>query len=491
MEAPEPAILDRFRGLVARWFGLQFDDTRQQILWDVLRQRAQQRGCASPVIYLDAIDSAVGEREELRLLAGRLTVSETYFFRDANQFRALTETALPERIRARASTRRLRLLSAGCASGEEPYSMAVALREHFPDLRSWDIEIVGIDLNPAMIALARKARFRKWSLRGTPDRFRDRYFLVEAPDYVLEERTRSMVRFEERNLAGSGLPGLDAFDVVFCRNVIMYLTPDAVQSAIAALTRALLPGGFLFLGSAETMRGLSQDFQLRHSQEAFYYEKRHAAGQPPEGFAAGDTWVRTIRNASERVGSLVRDQSLAEPQPEVAGRTAVGVDAALELLRQERFREALDALGDGPAGAARNSDFQLLRAGLLANCGDLEVAESICGQILSYDDLNAGAHYLTALCRERAGDAQGAMEHDRTAIYLDDRFAMPHLHLGRMARRAADLVTARRELEHAAMLLTREDPLRILLFGGGFARETLLDCSRAELNACGGRSSET
>jgi chemotaxis protein methyltransferase CheR len=157
-----------------------------------------------------------------------------------------------------------------------------------------------------------------------------------------------------------------------------------------------------------------------------------------------------------------------------------------ELLHQERFREALEVLGGLPPETGHDPDVQILRAGLLTNCGDLKGAEAVCRQILSLDDLHAGAHYLTALCREHAGDANAAMEHDRAAIYLDSAFAMPHLHLGRMAKRSADLATARRELEHAGTLLSREDPSRILLFGGGFSREALLAFSHAELRACGG-----
>ena len=120
------------------------------------------------------------------------------------------------------------------------------------------------------------------------------------------------------------------------------------------------------------------------------------------------------------------------------------------------------------------------------NCGDLEATEDICRQVLEDDDLNASAHYQLALCRDHAGDAAAAMEHDRAAIYLDATFAMPHLHLGRLARRASDWMTARTELQCAATLLLREDAPRILLFGGGFSREALVAFSRAELLRSGG-----
>jgi chemotaxis protein methyltransferase CheR len=173
------------------------------------------------------------------------------------------------------------------------------------------------------------------------------------------------------------------------------------------------------------------------------------------------------------------------PEPARPGRP-VELGLVFELLRQERFREALELLHRLPPETTADADTQLLRAVLLANGGDLDHAEGICRQLLGADDLNASAHYLMALCREHASDAKGAIEHDRASIYLDATFAMPHLHLGRLAKRASDWMTARSELERAATLLLREDAPRILLFGGGFSREALVAFSRAELRACGG-----
>jgi chemotaxis protein methyltransferase CheR len=160
---------------------------------------------------------------------------------------------------------------------------------------------------------------------------------------------------------------------------------------------------------------------------------------------------------------------------------------ALQLLAQERYREALEVVHGLPPDMAGDLDVLLLRAALLANCGEVSAALAVCEQLLAEDDLNAGAQYLTALCREHATDYRGAMEHDRAAIYLDPVFAMPHLHLGLLAKRAGDLALARSELERACLLLKREDASRILLLGGGFSRQALLEVSRVELRSCGGR----
>ena len=342
-----------------------------------------------------------------------------------------------------------------------------------------------------MIAKARRARYHGWSFRDTPGKLRDKYFHAEGEDFVLDESLRSMVRFEEKNLARGDWTGLHQFDIIFCRNAIMYLIPEAAQSVIASLTQALALEGFLFLGYAENLPRLSQTYRLCQTYDAFYYQKRlttaPSAVSAPESRQLGMPEPLVEPTAVVCVDAVGRaSELLVKARPKAAGSSPLEPGIALELLRQERFQAALEALGGLPPETDRDPDVQLLRARLLTHCGDLAAAEAVCRQILSADDLNAGAHYLIALCRERAGDERGAWEHDRAAIYLDASFAMPHLHLGRMAKRSADWTTARQELEHAGTLLSSEEASRILLFGGGFSREALIAFSRAELRACGG-----
>jgi len=155
-------------------------------------------------------------------------------------------------------------------------------------------------------------------------------------------------------------------------------------------------------------------------------------------------------------------------------------------LQKERFSEALDVVRGFPAAAQREPDVMLLSAVLLKHNAELARAEALCQQLLELDEMNAGAHYVLALCRERAGDAKAALEHDQIAAYLAPGFAMPRLHMGLVARRAGDWDAARRELGEALVLLEGEDASRILLFGGGFQRSALLALCRAELQASGG-----
>ena len=515
--APAAAEIECFRGLMAERLGLCFEDSKLDFLADVLRQRMEETGCHLFSVYRKRISSMSEERNETCALAEHLTVGETYFFRYAEHFRVFAEVVLPSLIQARGGVRRLRILSAGCASGEEPYSLAILVRERFPELASWDIEILGFDVNPAMVAKAKRARYSSWSLRENPHDLQAKYFRGHGREFQLDEEVRTAVRFEERNLVEDDpvFWQRDSFDAVFCRNVTMYFTMEVARSVVARIARSLAPGGFFFLGHAETLRAVSHEFHLRHTHETFYYQRREAhetesamtlpletteysSSRPPvpELVEPNDSWFTAIRRASERIANLTQGKN--GPVISTSPNTALVKSnlhpatwdrtVAIELLRREKFSEAMEHLRALPAESKADPDAQLLLAVLLTNGGELTEAEKVCLHVLDLDELNAGAHYLIALCREHAGDQAGAMQHDRTAAYLDSAFAMPHLHLGLIAKRSADEETARRELGRALPLLDREDASRILLFGGGFTREALVEFCRAELRACGGGS---
>ncbi len=506
-----PADVERFRAAIGQRLGLQFDDGKLDLLAQILRQRLDATGGDDSGRYLQALEG--GSHDELGPLAEQLTVGETYFFRNHDQLRACTEHGLPERLRALAGRRPLRILSAGCASGEEAYSLAILVREQLPE----PVQIVGIDLNPAAIAKARRGRYSDWSLRETPDPMRERYFRGHGRDQELAADIRALVRFEVRNLVDEA-PDFwraDAFDVVFCRNVLMYLSPRQARAVVGRIERALTPGGYLFLGHAETLRDLSHDFHLRHTHATFYYQsfssherRRGLETALPAGTAApGASWVDAIATAHARIATLTRagarlpsttapawplQTPLARPPfvapttPPAARPTALA--AAMELLQHERFAEALDLFRALPEPDRADADAQLLHAVLLTHNGDWAAAQEAGRRLLAADELNAGARYLMALLCEQLGDFEQAREHDLMAVYLDPRFAMPRLHLGLLARRAGERTRAHDELGRALDLLAREEPSRILLFGGGFSREALMALCRAELRGTEPRS---
>lgn len=487
------ADLERFRGAILRSMGLQFDDAKLGLLSEVLHRRLAKRR-APGQLYLAELETNA-PTDEWVALAEELTVTETYFFRNRDQFDALAGAVIPDRMARHGNPRTLKFLSAGCSSGEEAYTLAIVGIEALRD-PGWDVAVRAGDLNPVQLAKARRARYSDWALRETTEDARRRWFSAEGRDLIVAPRVRERVTFESANLAdpSNDLWRESSYDAIFCRNVLMYFSAEQRRAVIARLTNALMPGGYLFLGHAESMSGLSDAFHLCHTHETFYYQRKEEGRHThrpipltpkPRPFRATSVyesaWSETIRAASERVAALLPENAAPEPV-----QRSNDLAPALDLLRRERFAEALDYIDGQPN--AEDPGALLLGAVLQQQSGKLAEAESTCRRLLGIDELSAGAHYVLALCRENAGDLAASAEHDRVAAYLDPAFAMPRLHLGLLARRGGRRDEAKRELAQALILLEGESTARLLMFGGGFNREALVALCRATLAECGGKS---
>lgn len=481
----------RFARLIEQNFGLYFGGPDLPNLTLVLGKRIEATASSNARSYLQRLQS--GWREELRSLASLLTVTESYFFRNPEHLTIVVETAIPE-LRRTDRTRPIRIVSAGCASGEEPFSIAIALLEQ-SRIDPAGISILGFDLNPLCVARARAGRCSPWALRALPERLIEKYFKPCNGELVISDRIRAMVEFEERNLMDPDLAfwGSRGFEVIFCRNVLMYLSPHALEQVVRTFARSLVPDGYLFLGHAETLHGISRDFLLQNNHGAFYYcpraariestnhgnDERH--GKPP----LPATPARSLRSPAPAARELRATNAAASGRSH-STRNDDEKGVAKELSGPISLTEALAIIDRLPPERRDDPDVVLLTAALLSERGKLDHAEELCNSLLAADNLNPAAHYLKARCRERKGDRESAAQGYRTAIYLDADFAMPHLRLGLALKRAGELETARAELEQALLLLGREDPARLLLFAGGCSREALLDLCRRELRDCGG-----
>jgi chemotaxis protein methyltransferase CheR len=490
-------VLARFGSLLGKELGLAFEDGRLGHLSEVLSARVASHGGDADV-YLERLEREPSP-EELSIIAREVTVAETYFFRHSQQFDALRALLLRQGGPASPP----RILSAGCASGEEAYSLVMLMREIWPDRES---TVVAVDVNPAILERARSARYSAWSLRETPPLAVARWFRQQGRDFVVEDSIRRAVCFVQGNLARAEpeLLAPHSFDIILCRNVLMYFTPEKFRAAVRQLSRALRADGHLFLGSAETLRGISQDFHLCHTHGAFYYQRKaerelsnrpppidpteHSWRKPPPDVEAS-AWMEEISRAAARITALTTKPSdnRSTSASRKAHRSAeLDLSPALDLLHREQFSEALDRVRALPADATRDPEAMLLEAVLIASGGRFAEAEEVCQRLLALDELNAGAHYVLALCSAGSDRIDRATHHDRVALYLDPGFAMPRLHLGLLLRRGGDRVAARVELAQARSLLEREDSARLLMFGGGFNRSALLALCSAELELTGG-----
>jgi len=250
--SPFPAADLKLLGdLIQERFGLTFEGVRQEILAARLGPRLRELHLDSPRAYYEYLRFHPQRDAEFARLPALVTNNETYFFRETRQFEILVDHVVPER---RAGPGRpLRLLSAGCSSGEEPYSVAIALQNagHAPG-RVWEMD--ACDLNVERIARAKEAVYEEGSLRACDADARRRYFSQEGARFRLRDRYRAGIRFFQANLLSPGFAvERGAYDAVLCRNLLIYFCDAAFEQAIGLLGRALLPGGYLFLGHSESL----------------------------------------------------------------------------------------------------------------------------------------------------------------------------------------------------------------------------------------------
>ncbi|WP_229072637.1 protein-glutamate O-methyltransferase CheR [Actinoplanes sp. DH11] len=449
------ADLARFWELLQRRLGWTATDQDGAQTATVLSARAAAHGLSERE-YLNRL-AEPGWDGETAELAEALSITETYFFRHSDQFRILRDQALPARIAARAGQRVLRLISVGCSSGEEAYSLAIEACRARPG-SDWILAVTGVDANRRMLAKARTATYAGWSLRETPDDMRRRWFRPAGDEFRVADEAVAIVQFLEQNLADEAphlwQPG--RYDVIFCRNLLMYLTPAVADRLIRHLTDSLAEGGYLFLGHTDSLGSDPDDLEVFHDGGTVYYRR---AQQPR------------------------RESRPAPAPPPRQNETGAGDDyeRALGLLRDDRFADALDVMR-APSGVRE----LLMRGVLLAQTGRVEEARDAAHRLMDIGGPHPDAHHLLGVCHELDCAEQAAGQY-RLAAYLDPAFAMPRLRLGLLFRRRGDDRGAVAHLQPALELLVREDEERIVLFGGGFGRLALTTLCRAELEACGVR----
>lgn len=470
------ADVDRFRDLVERHLGLRFGDDARHHLARVLHRRLEVAGLSAEA-YLARTER--NPYAEMATLASELTIGETYFLRHTEQFHALVRTVVPERLARRRRTGRtgLTLLSAGCATGEEAYSLAIALRESAAPPAG--VSVLGVDVNPVALEKAQAGRYSSWSMRGrVSDQMRRAWFRTEGEEEVVEPAIRAQVRFERRNftLDDPGLWSPERFDVVFCRNVLMYFSTELMTAVIGRISRALAPGGYLFLGSAETLRTIRTDLQLRQSDGAFYYRK------PEDGDDGGAGDGGTATTTAHPAPAVVARRPAppggrpAGPGPQPA--PAADLAPVLDLLTRERFAEALEALDAQLTPGTGEPQARVLRASLQLAVGDRRGAEHAAYRLTSDPAPDrataAAARLLLTMCAEAVPDLGAAVAHCRAALEVDPGHALARMHLGRLLLRGGDAAAARLEFDRAAHRLPLASDLDVLLFGGGFDRSSLV-----------------
>jgi len=268
----------QLRDFIYQQTGIYIPDNRHYLLENRLVNRLKDHGLTSFQDYYYFLKYDSGRRQELERLFAVITTNETSFFRNLPQLKIFQDTVLPEVLNAkrRAGVKKLRVWSAGCSTGEEPYTLAIILKEVLgSEIHAWDIRIIGNDLSTDVLDRARTAIYSKYTLRSTPEDIVKRYFTSNHNGtFGILPEVRSMVAFSRINLSDRfQLKTVEPSDIVFCRNVIIYFDESVKKLVINGIYDNLLPGGHLFVGHSESLHNITRAFRPRHSPGGIVYTK--------------------------------------------------------------------------------------------------------------------------------------------------------------------------------------------------------------------------
>ncbi|MGC1404833.1 MAG: CheR family methyltransferase [Thermodesulfobacteriota bacterium] len=423
--------------------GLYFPKGRRRELERGLRSAAPDFGFEDPEAYTRWLISSTLDKSQIEILAGHLTVGETYFFRDKRTFALLEEKILPELIKLRRTTGKvLRIWSAGCCSGEEPYSLAILLHKIMGDTKDWNISLLATDINPVFLRKASAGIYGEWSFRDTPEWVRERYFTkTKEKRFELHPKIRKRVSFTYHNLAETAYPSLltntNALDLILCRNVLMYLTPDHQTYVNGKLGQCLVEGGWLITGPSETTDAPSSGLVNVHFQGATFYKK-----QETRGLTTGltiDDWRLSIekqepkRLATDSIKSTIVNQQLSMTPRRLA------------IEKQPSSADFQSSIIDQP------STIQMARTA--ANQGSLPEALGYCEKAIAADRFNPGHYYLQASILQEQGKLKEATADLKKALYLDQDFIPAHILLGNLTLRQGNRRESSRHFRNALRLL--------------------------------------
>lgn len=261
------------RDLIRDYCGIYFDDGSRYLIERRLSRRVKNHHLNDFKDYYRLLLYNMRRDEELAAIIDVLTVNETYFFREQNQLKAFSEEILPELRDINKDKKRLRIWSAGCSTGEEPYTIAMLILEQ-KYFYSWDIEIIGSDINKRVLQVARKGIYRRNSFRTTEQYFISKYFSEENGSFKISDSVKQYVNFNYLNLLDPlKVKFVGKVDVIFCRNVLIYFDHLSRKRVVESLYERLADGGYLLLGHAESLMNISTAFTLRHFKNDMVYQK--------------------------------------------------------------------------------------------------------------------------------------------------------------------------------------------------------------------------
>ncbi len=427
--------------------------------------------------------------QEWREFTRSLTTGESYFFRDRGQFTILRGSIIPDIIRRNRNSGSIRIWSAGCSTGEEPYSVAVLLKELIPLKEHWNITIIGTDINEESIIKAKEGHYGEWSFRHVDDSVRSSYFIKQGKGWRIDKEIREMVIFKVGNLLKDTFPdaatGMYEMDLILCRNVFIYFDNNTISSVVKKFTETLRKDGVLITGHAELYAKRPEGLLPKMYPESVIYQKT-------------DSLSSSIRkdtnsvNIAPVVGLSNKFQTLSKSKitPNTAGNDNRAVkslqregkkdgfttnkDASAEVIEKNELKAGLvdieasysegkyeEVLSKAEALINKHSDFYaayLFVAKAGANLGEYEKAATWCNKAIEADYASDKAYYLLAHIAEVQGDVEEAKALFKKVIYLAPSDIAAYIELGALYERENDMTRANKMRSTALELLDHLPP---------------------------------
>lgn len=456
--------------LLLRSCGLTFENDRERTLVGALWRRMAALAIDTPESYYTLL--LQGQQELLRLIE-LVTVNETYFFREPEHLNLIVDTLLP-RFMTSGNRRPIRILSAGCSTGEEPYSIAILLREKFGPESEQLFTITGVDIDSTAIAAAHKGEYGKLSFRGKDHSLLAHYF--EARDsgrFQIIDPIRKWVGFEVVNLLSALYPQRMLLpDIILYRNVSIYFPGQVQREIFGKLAALLAEGGCLLVGASETIHHDIGILSLVKQDSLFYYcktptlahEERRKTSQNPS--APGLAWSRSPQTAPEPVTrpetlrNRPRKESVQAALPDQPD-SAMLVDreerfaAAILLAHETQYDKALTLLDTIIARDSACKKAYCLKGSLLLSLSKFSEAHTVCNAILSQDPLCLDAYLILGIIARQNGDVDAAFKRFREAIYLDASCWLAHFYTAEMLFAKLDGNRARSSYEATIRILEK------------------------------------
>jgi chemotaxis protein methyltransferase CheR len=479
-----------FRDYIHKHSGIFLEESKLDSLRISLLARATRLDCPGWDSYFETL---ARDEAEFRELMSLITINETSFFRFPGQFDALRTVVLPQLAAEReGDSRAIRIWSAGCSTGEEPYSIAMTFADSGLEAMGWRGEVMGTDVSTKALGVAKAGAYPARGVVGLADETIRRHFVRVDDTYRVASHPRSMVDFSYQNLIKEPYPLalMGNWDVIFCRNVTIYFKLESTRRVVHNFFNSLNEGGYLFVGHSETLTSISDQFDPVEIGGVFLYRKPtplrvHAVVQPARA---------TPRGAAPRRPERVREQAL--PQPVVAPEAApdgepvalTGAEAQLAEARvhvaEGRPAQALAIVDQVLAADGNNTDAYLLAAHVHADSGDYVRALAECERALAANPLLPGARYLLGVIHLREGDIVHAVSEFKRTVYIEPDFVLAHVSLGTIYRGEGRNAEAVREYENALRALYKNPEGEWTLFLGGWKADVVLKTCERSLLEC-------